>query len=477
VIATTTYDDPQFRPLRAPATDAVELGVVLADPAIGGFEVTSVVNQPAGQVRIAIEEFLSGRTPDEFVVVYVSCHGVTDARRRLHFAATDTFMARLASTGVDSSWVHDLMEQCRARRQVLILDCCFSGAFARGAKGAAALGLDHLTEPGRGRVVLTASNATEYSFETPATGEPRQDSPASGSVFTAALIAGLRDGSADVDGDGYVTVDEAYAYAYQQVRALGAAQTPQRWVSGGEGQLILARNPTGRPLVPAKLPIQAGASSVQRAGAEFQLEIDNYGHFVGGDREQAVDLVLKLLDRPRDLRRVEVQATSLSDLAYRQSNPDGYAKLRDGVRLYEQALNLLLRGGVHYSWQWTLSQLANAVLELRTIALPGPSDRKSWHVWAPIDPADVLEVLLTPEDEEVIGDMPPEEPIWLAECMSPGMVWERVVPAVAVRAAKRATGSQVDISNWIISNRFPSELKRTEPAEPAGGWIGPTWSW
>ena len=255
VIATTTYDDPSLRQLRAPATDAAELAAVLANPRIGAFEVTEVVDRSEHEVRLAIDEFLDGRTPEEMVVVYFSCHGVTDAWRRLYFAATDTFKSRLAATGVDSMWVNDRMEKCRARRQVLILDCCFSGAFARGAKGAEAPGLDQLTEQGRGRVVLTASNANEYSFiETPTTGQPIPDSPAPGSIFTAALLAGLRDGSADRDGDGFVTVDEAYAYADQQVRASGAAQTPQRWLSGGEGQLLLARNPAGRPVIPAALP-------------------------------------------------------------------------------------------------------------------------------------------------------------------------------------------------------------------------------
>ena len=248
VIATTTYQDPQLLQLRAPATDAIELARVLGDPRIGGFEVSPVVDRSSHEMRLAIEEFLADRKPGDLVMVYISCHGVTDARRRLHFTATDTLKSRLAATGIDSAWVSDLMEQCRARRQILILDCCFSGAFARGAKGAESVGLDQLIEPGRGRVVLTASNASEYSYES-STSEPSPDSPAPGSVFTAALIAGLREGDADADGDGYVTVDEAYYYAYQHVRASGVAQTPQRWVSGGEGQLLLARNPAGRPVV------------------------------------------------------------------------------------------------------------------------------------------------------------------------------------------------------------------------------------
>ena len=56
-----------------------------------------------------------------------------------------------------------------------------------------------------------------------------------GSVFTAGLVEGLRTGAADADGDGYVSVDEAYDYAYRYVLSSGASQTPQRWLSGGEG--------------------------------------------------------------------------------------------------------------------------------------------------------------------------------------------------------------------------------------------------
>ena len=253
VVATTTYQDAQLRQLRAPATDAVELAAVLADPAIGGFTVASVVDQPLHDVMVTLEEFLTARRPDELVVVYLSCHGITDPRGRLYFATKDTIKARVASTALDSQWVNDRMDECRARRQVLVLDCCFSGAFARGAKGDGAVGLDPLAEPGRGRVVLTASNAREYSFESPDS-TPAPESPAPGSVFTAALVAGLREGEADVDGDGYITVDEAYAYAYQRVRASGVAQTPQRWLSGGEGQLVLARNRAGTPVVAAPLP-------------------------------------------------------------------------------------------------------------------------------------------------------------------------------------------------------------------------------
>ena len=187
VVATSTYADPGLRRLRAPARDAGDLAQVLADPGIGGFTVTTVIDQPAQQIRLAIEDFLDGRGTGDLLLVYLSCHGLLDARRRLYFAAADTRKDRLGATGVESAWVLDQLEHCRARRQVLILDSCFSGAFAHGAKGEADLGLrDRFLGQGRGRVVLTASTATEYSFE----GEydPTATADPAGSVFTAALV-------------------------------------------------------------------------------------------------------------------------------------------------------------------------------------------------------------------------------------------------------------------------------------------------
>jgi hypothetical protein len=244
VVAVTDYLDPSLRQLRAPAGDAADLRDLLADPEIGAFSVTSVINERAQQIRLAIEDFLFDRRPDDLLVVYLSCHGLVDLRRRLYFAARDTRKDRLASSGVEAHWLLEQLEDCRARRQVVILDCCFSGAFARGSKGDDDLGLgERLVGEGRGRVVLTASRGTEYSFE----GEPVQgEDAARGSVFTSALVRGIRSGAADTDQDGYISVDDAYTYAFDQVRDAGGSQTPQRWLYGAEGSILLARTP-GEP--------------------------------------------------------------------------------------------------------------------------------------------------------------------------------------------------------------------------------------
>ncbi len=322
VVATSRYTDPSLDQLRAPATDAAELAAVLEDPEIGGFAVTRLEDACAQDVRVAIEEFTAERSPGDTALFYISCHGVTDSRRRLHFAATDTHKSRLASTGVAAEWVQDRLTECRARRQVVILDCCFSGGFGRGAKGAEDVGLSTLMEhSGRGQATLTASSATEYSFESTADGVAHEGATQPGSVFTSALLEGLRGGGADTDGDGLITVDELYGHAFELVRARGVGQTPQRSLSGGVGHIVIARSPAGRPVVPAPLPdtLRAALESPHpqvRIGAVQEL-----GSWLEGDDAPRSVAALSLLTRTaaEDIPRVARVAATLLGQAHTAS--------------------------------------------------------------------------------------------------------------------------------------------------------------
>jgi Caspase domain len=268
VIATGSYKDTRLRTLRAPARDAEALTTVLRDPLIGRFEVTALRDRSVHDVRVEVEDFLCAREPRDTIVVYLSCHGLLSPRRRLYFAMADTDHERLASTALDARWLFECLEDCRARRQVVILDCCFSGAFAltKGARGPQDVGLEEQfgQQDSRGRIVLTASRATEYSFEGEALDEGVAAGVGAGSVFTTALVEGLRTGAADQDGDGLVSVSEAYGYVYSRVQAAGGAQTPQRWVYGGEGEVMLARSAAGITVEPAPLPEELAAALQSR---------------------------------------------------------------------------------------------------------------------------------------------------------------------------------------------------------------------
>lgn len=91
-----------------------------------------MINQPAHLVAEEIEGLFRDRLRDDLLLLYVSCHGVKDDTGRLYFATTNTKVHRLAATGVPSAFVSERMDHSRSRKIVLLLDCCYSRAFARG---------------------------------------------------------------------------------------------------------------------------------------------------------------------------------------------------------------------------------------------------------------------------------------------------------------------------------------------------------
>ncbi|MER6975482.1 caspase family protein, partial [Nocardioides sp. NPDC000445] len=247
VVANDTYDDQRLSRLRAPATDAEQLARVLRNAEIGGFEVEVSLNEPEHVVRRKVSRFFDDRGPDDLLLLHLSCHGVKDEDGRLYFATPDTEIDHLDATSLPADYVNRQMTRSRSRRIVLFLDCCYSGAFARGMMNRGDERMDIMERfDGRGRIVLTASSAMEYSFEgdqLAGQGKP--------SVFTSALVEGLATGEADRDRDGFVSVDELYDFAFDRVRTVTPSQTPGKWVFDVQGDFYIARS--NRPPEPVDL--------------------------------------------------------------------------------------------------------------------------------------------------------------------------------------------------------------------------------
>ncbi|MDT0309588.1 DnaJ C-terminal domain-containing protein [Streptomyces sp. DSM 44917] len=269
LIATGTYDSPALDALRSPAQDAEGLAAVLGDPEIGAFGVQRLTDARSYEVARALERFFRGRSRDDLLLLHLSCHGIKDHDGRLYFAARDTDKDLPASTAVPASFLHDLMDRCRARSIVVLLDCCYSGAFLRGSRGDRDVHL-HDELAGAGRAILTATSRTEYAWEGP---DLRSVSPGP-SRFTGALIHGLRTGEADTDGDGRITVTELYDYVYETLlRTPGVRQTPHLWAQL-EYRVTLARarprTPrTAAPTPPPDGPPSTGGGGVREVLGEF----------------------------------------------------------------------------------------------------------------------------------------------------------------------------------------------------------------
>jgi len=141
----------------------------------------------------------------------------------------------LYASALPMSEVARIFQRISSERLVFIGDTCYSGAsggrtiFAGGTRAnVSGAFLERLLQ-GKGRVIITASDANEVSAE--------KDELKHG-VFTYYLLEGLR-GKADLDQDGVITVDEVYRYVSMKVpQATGQNQHP---VKKGEttGQIIL----------------------------------------------------------------------------------------------------------------------------------------------------------------------------------------------------------------------------------------------
>ncbi|MET7984943.1 Hsp70 family protein [Streptomyces sp. NPDC005281] len=298
------YADGHFDELPGAAADAEHLAAVLGDPAVGEFEVTVVENGTAPEIRKAIQSFFAHAQSQDLLLLHLSCHGRKDPRGRLYFVASDTEEAYLDATAVSSQFVADQLEQSLCRRAVVLLDCCYSGAFAKGLRTRGAAPTVDVKEPfsGRGRVVITSSTALQYSHESELSSRDRAEP----SIFTAAVVEGLRDGTADLDGDGYVSVEELYSFVHDRVRSRLPSQTPTRSVNNSEGTLYLTRNPgVGRLTAPEdpglpetlRAAILTGATW-QRLGALHEVE-RLLGSWRGPVREAALE-ALTVLVHDRD---------------------------------------------------------------------------------------------------------------------------------------------------------------------------------
>ncbi|GAA2212085.1 hypothetical protein GCM10009850_075470 [Nonomuraea monospora] len=237
LVATYEYADAGLSGLTAPAHDAEAFAAVLRDPEIAGFEVTTLINEPHHRVGEAIGDFYRDRRRDDLTLLYFTGHGLKDDHGRLYLAMSNTRRDSLLFTALSADHIDQAMEGCASRQKVLVLDCCYSGAYPTGSIAKADTAVHTLERfQGRGRTVLTASDATQYSFE-----GDRQEGRAPQSVFTRYLVEGLRDGSADLDGDGDITLDELYGYVHDRVVEEMPQQRPKKQ-SDVEGRTVIARN-------------------------------------------------------------------------------------------------------------------------------------------------------------------------------------------------------------------------------------------
>lgn len=220
--------------LRYAESDAAKVAKVLRE--LGQFRPADMVllqGEDADTVRstvIGVNDRIRAAQalPDTQTLLFVYYSGHADARA-LHLGASRLELRELAQ----------LVRGSAAQVRLLVVDACRSGTLTRvkGGKIAPPFALADFALRGEGLAFLTASSENE---------DAQESDELRGSFFTHALVSGLL-GAADENGNGEVTLEEAYAYAYDAtLRATSATfagtQHPNfRYEVQGQGSLVLTR--------------------------------------------------------------------------------------------------------------------------------------------------------------------------------------------------------------------------------------------
>ena len=318
LVGISQFADPRLAKLNAPRGDVEALAQVLQDPARGGFDkVETCIDQELQTIRDQLTALLDDRNPDDMVLLYYSGHGILTKGQRLFLATGQTSFDRPQARSLSALEMRDMLEQSRAGKQVVILDCCHSGAFVDGAKGVSQTVTDDTfgTDHAEGQYVLTATDALQFAYD--ATGVLRQSAaPAALSRFTGWLVDAIGKGDAAPDED-RITLDAVFDYLSRRARAEAAGMTPKRFVKRNSGEMVIARNPSAQP---AKLPEEIIAQLDSKDWQARRDAVAQLGKLA--DRAGSAELVERALtDRLSAERDVDVRDAMLRLLRRMGSAP------------------------------------------------------------------------------------------------------------------------------------------------------------
>lgn len=233
VVGISDYKDTKIADLKYADADAQSFYNFITSPIGGSFQKENVLllkNEQATlkNVKIAITNFLGKAGDDDFVVVFMVCHGVTDRPDNHYLLMQDSELENLSATAYHIENVRaDMQRYIPAKRLIFFADACHAdgisvgGVGTRGISNSINVAISSLKTEREGWGVVSSSRAGEVSMESSQWGGGH-------GAFTYYLLEGLKR-NADVAGNnnGIVTLPEACDYLDEKVkRATQNAQHP-----------------------------------------------------------------------------------------------------------------------------------------------------------------------------------------------------------------------------------------------------------
>jgi uncharacterized caspase-like protein len=298
-----------LNPLPGAVMDVDAMQRVLVNPEMGDFasaDITVLKNPQRQAMEDAIYWLFDDRNRDDLLLFYFSGHGIKDESNNLYLGTCET---RKNSNGklyepsaVDAMSIHRRINNSRSQHQVLILDCCFSGAIAQGmtVKDDGIVNLENYLG-GKGRAILTSSTATEYSFGAEVTADEKSGL----SIYTRYLVEGIETGAADADEDDLIAVQELHEYASKRVKEAAPAMNPEFYPVKEGYKIILAKSRHDDPKLKYRKEVQRRFNQGQiEEFSIFAMQLlDNQRNDWGLSVEEAKAIENEFLQPHREYKR------------------------------------------------------------------------------------------------------------------------------------------------------------------------------
>ena len=370
VIGIERYRDERLN-LRCARADAQSMYDLMIDPDCGLFAPGNVrllldADATRDNVWRAFSQLRRSAAASDTVWVYYAGHAAPEDRG-VYWVLHDSEVDDLFGTGLAQDQIVRVLDDIRAERLMVFLDCCHAAATAAQKNPTrAVLQTEDLfgAYQGQGRITISSCKADEKSVELGDLGH---------GAFTYYLTKGLC-GEADHDRDGVVTADELWDYLRRQVsdaaQRVGNRQSPT-WRGDKTHELALTLNPIAHQrkaqlaqaverlvgLGPERLSTDEGDYCIEllRRGPKTEAErvvVAELEHLAAGGARIASFKLLLPTARHRTEQRPSPEAPPGSDVTSHSTEAE------DGCRAEFESIQKLLASRVQQE------RFADALTEL-----------------------------------------------------------------------------------------------------------------